>query len=275
MTEVIPMSDAFTLDALRQTLSGRPFRFYQQIGSTQDAAYEWALSDPTLPGDQPGQRVAVVITEEQTAGRGRQGRRWHSPPQSSVMISAILKPTLAPEQLPRVTMLGALAVADALRPLAGDALALKWPNDVLIGGKKVCGILAEATWIGDALAAVILGMGLNVRTNFAGIELITSATSVEAALGRPVDRLDLLQSLLARIDHWAGVVDLPVLIETWRAALGTLGKPVRVYTEPHKEQSPFYGGIAEGVDDNGALLVRLETGELRRVLAADVGLSEA
>jgi BirA family biotin operon repressor/biotin-[acetyl-CoA-carboxylase] ligase len=274
MTEAILMTDSFTLDSLRETLGGRPFRFYQQIGSTQDAAYEWTLADPNLPGDQPGQRVAVVITEEQTAGRGRQGRRWHSPPQSSVMFSAILKPKLAPEQLPRVAMLGALAVADTLRPLAGDDLTLKWPNDVLIGGKKVCGILAEATWIGESLAAVILGIGLNVCTNFAGIELITNATSVEAATGRPVDRLDLLQRLLAQIDHWAGVIDLPVLIDTWRANLGTLGKPVRVYTEPHKEQSPFYSGIAEAVDDNGALLVRLESGEIRRVLAADVGLSE-
>jgi BirA family biotin operon repressor/biotin-[acetyl-CoA-carboxylase] ligase len=264
------MSDAFTRDSLRQTLGGRPFRFYQQIGSTQDAAYEWALADPDLPG----QRIAVVIAEEQTAGRGRQGRRWHAPPQSSIMISAILKPKLAPEQLPRVTMLGALAVADTLHPLVGDALALKWPNDVLIGGKKVCGILAEATWVGESLAAVILGIGLNVRTNFAGIELITNATSVEAALGRPVDRLDLLQTLLARIDHWAGVIDLPVLIDTWRANLGTLGKRVRVYTEPRKEESPHYSGIAEAVDDNGALLVRMESGEMRRVLAADVGLSE-
>jgi BirA family biotin operon repressor/biotin-[acetyl-CoA-carboxylase] ligase len=272
--EEISMSELFTLDSLRQTLGGRPFRFYEQIGSTQDAAYEWALSDPDLPGGQPGQRVAVVITEEQITGRGRQGRRWHSPPRSSIMISAILKPKLVPEQLPRVVMLGALAVADTLRPLVGDDLALKWPNDVLIEGKKVCGILAEATWVGETLAAVILGIGLNIRTDFAGIELIASATSVEAALGRPVNRLDLLQTLLARIDHWAGVIDLPVLIDTWRANLNTLGKPVRVYTEPHKEQSPFYSGIAEAVDDNGALLVRLESGELRRVLAADVGLSE-
>jgi BirA family biotin operon repressor/biotin-[acetyl-CoA-carboxylase] ligase len=268
------MTDHFTLDTLRQTLTGRPFRFFEQIASTQDAAYEWALAEPNLPGDQPGQPVAVVIAEEQTAGRGRQGRRWHSPPQSSIMISAILKPKLAPEQLPRVTMLGALAVADTLRPLMGDALALKWPNDVLIGGKKVCGILAEATWIGESLAAVILGIGINVRVDFAGIDLIYDATSIETTLGRPVDRLDLLETLLNRIDHWAAVIDQPVLIETWRANLNTLGKRVRVYTEPHKEQSPFYSGIAEAVDENGALLVRLESGEVRRVLAADVGLGE-
>jgi BirA family transcriptional regulator, biotin operon repressor / biotin---[acetyl-CoA-carboxylase] ligase len=261
------MPDAFTLDTLRRTLGERPFRFYEQIGSTQDAARQWALSDPDLSG-------AVVIAEEQTAGRGRQGRHWHAPPHSSIMISAILKPKLAPEQLPRVTMLGALAVADTLRPLVGDDLALKWPNDVLIGGKKVCGILAETTWIGDAPVAVILGIGLNVRIDFAGIDLLTQATSVETALGRPVNRLNLLQTLLARIDHWIAVIDQPVLIDTWRASLSTLGKRVRIYTEPHKEHSPSYSGTAEAVDDNGALLVRLDTGDIRRVLAADVGLSE-
>jgi BirA family biotin operon repressor/biotin-[acetyl-CoA-carboxylase] ligase len=264
------MTDRFTLATLKEALGARPFRFFDQVASTQDIAYEWALADPDLPGDQH----AVVIAEEQTAGRGRQGRRWYAPPQSSIMLSAILKPRLAPEQLPRVTMLGALAVADTLRPLFGDDLALKWPNDVLIRGKKVGGILAEATWIGESLAAVILGIGINVRVDFGRVNLIHDATSIEAALGRPVSRLDLLQTLLARLDHWATVIEQPVLIDTWRAQLGTLGRRVRVYTEPYKEQSPYYTGIAESVDENGALLVRLESGELRRILAADVGLGE-
>jgi BirA family biotin operon repressor/biotin-[acetyl-CoA-carboxylase] ligase len=264
------MTDSFTPANLQERLGARPFRCYDQIGSTQDIAYEWALSDPDLPADQH----AVVIAEEQTSGRGRQGRPWYAPPQSSIMFSVILKPKLAPDQLPRVTMLGALAVADTLRPLFGDDCALKWPNDVLIRGKKVCGILAEATWIGDQLAAVILGIGINVRVNFEGMNLIYAATSLEAELGRPVNRLDLLQTLLDRIDFWTAHVSEDILIETWRANLSTLGKQVRVYTEPHKEQSAYYTGIAEGVDANGALLVRLDSGEVRRVLAADVGLGE-
>ncbi len=205
------MDDAFTPIRLHEILGERPFRFFEQITSTQDAAYEWAMTDPTLPGTRPGDRHAVVIAEQQTAGRGRQGRTWVSPPQSSIMVSVILKPALAPEHLPRVTMLGALAVADVLRPLLGEALSLKWPNDVLIRGKKVCGILAESTWIGDRLAAVILGIGLNVRVNFDGHSLIYPATSLEAELGQPVNRLDLLRSLLDRVDNWAALLGEPLL----------------------------------------------------------------
>jgi BirA family biotin operon repressor/biotin-[acetyl-CoA-carboxylase] ligase len=268
------MTDRFTPENLKETLGARPFQFFDRVGSTQDIAYEWAISDPGLPGGQPGETHAVVITEEQATGRGRLGRQWYSPPLSSIMLSAILKPDVTPEQLPRVTMLGALAVADTLRPLFGDDLTLKWPNDVLIGGKKVCGILAEATWLGSDLTAVILGIGINVRMDFGGLDLISAATSIETALGRPVNRLDLLPTLLARVDHWAARIGEPALVETWRANLGTLGKRVRVYTNPHEEQSPSYTALAESVDDNGALIVRLDSGERRRILAADVGLAE-
>jgi BirA family biotin operon repressor/biotin-[acetyl-CoA-carboxylase] ligase len=268
------MPDLFTHDTLRAALGARPFQFFDQVNSTQDLAYTWALADPNLPGRRADDQRAVVIAEEQTAGRGRQGRQWIAPPRSSIMVSVILKPALKSDQLPRVTMVGALAVADTLRPLFGDALKLKWPNDVLIRGKKICGILAEATWIGNTLAAVILGIGINVRVDFSSAGLLYPATSIETELERPVNRLDLLATLLDRVDHWAGQAQTPALIEAWRAQLGTLGQRVRVYTEPYKEESPYYSGLAEAVDDDGALLVRLDSGEVRRVLAADVGLAE-
>jgi biotin-(acetyl-CoA carboxylase) ligase len=103
---------------------------------------------------------------------------------------------------------------------------------------------------------------------------LAGATSLEAEVGQPVDRLDVLRRLLDRIDNWAALLGEPLLLDTWRASLGTLGKRVRVYTEPNKAQSPYYTGIAEAVDHSGALLVRLDSGELRRVIAADVGLGE-
>jgi len=143
---------------------------------------------------------------------------------------------------------------------------------VLIGGKKVCGILSEATWIGNDLAAVIVGIGINVHTDFSGTPLAEIATSIETEAGREVDRLAVLASLLDHFDHW--VLD-PALRERWESWLGTLGRRVRVYTDPHKESSPFYVGLAERVDEDGALYVRLDSGEVRRVIAADVGLAEA
>jgi BirA family biotin operon repressor/biotin-[acetyl-CoA-carboxylase] ligase len=271
------MSDRFTTDTLRATLGLRPHKFFAQVASTQDLAREWALTDPGLPRGLPGERLAIVIAEEQTAGRGRQGRAWHSPPGGSVMFSAILTPDLAPERLPRVTMLGAVAVAETLEPLLAHRIALKWPNDVLIDGKKVCGILSEAIWLGDELQAVILGIGLNVRVDFTGTDLAESATSVEPALGRAVDRLDLLNTLLARLDYWTGQLDSIYLFEAWRQRLGTLGQRVTVYPQPGVGaglQTRPYRGIAESVDDTGALFVRTDDGNLRRVLAAEVGLAE-
>jgi len=262
------MPDLLSPDSLRAALGERPFRCFDEVGSTQDIARDWALADPPAP------EGAIVITESQTAGRGRQGRRWYSPPGSALLVSAIYRPALAPEHMQRVTMAAGLALADVLRPLLGDAFALKWPNDGLVRGKKLCGILCEATWFGDWLAAVVVWIGLNVRADFRGTDLADTATSLETALGRPVDRIAILAALLPRLDHWVARAADPAIVTAWRARLGTLGKRVTVYTAPGQFPSPSYSGVAEDVDEAGALLVRLDSGEVRRVLAGDVGLGE-
>jgi BirA family biotin operon repressor/biotin-[acetyl-CoA-carboxylase] ligase len=260
------MDDHFTHDSLRAALGTRPFRFYDQVGSTQDLAHEWALSEPPAP------EGAVVVAEEQTAGRGRQGRTWYSPPASSIMCSIILRPHLMPEQLQRLTMAIGIAVAETLSPFLPDAVTLKWPNDVLVQRKKISGILTEAIWIDNRPVAVIVGIGINIRTNFAGTEMANHATSLEAELGRSVDRHVILANLLGHMYTWYERVDDPTLVETWRERLGTLGKRVTIYPQP--DRSSAFQGVAESVDENGALFVRLDSGELRRVLAADVGLWE-
>lgn len=262
------MPDRLTPNALRAALGERPFHCFDEVGSTQDIARDWALADPPAP------EGAIVITESQTAGRGRQGRRWYSPPGSALLVSAIYRPALAPEHMQRVTMAAGLALADVLSPLLGDAFALKWPNDGLVRGKKLCGILCEATWLGDRLAAVVVGIGLNVRADFGKGDLASAAISLETALGRPVDRIALLAALLPRLDHWVARAADPAIVAAWRARLGTLGKRVTVYTMPGQFPSPSYQGMAEDVDEAGALLVRLDSGDVRRVLAGDVGLGE-
>lgn len=261
------MSDLFTYDSLRQALGQQPFRFYERVTSTQDLAREWASSDPDLPAG------AVVIAEEQTAGRGRQRRAWRTPPGQALALSMILRPHLIPEQLPRVTMLGGVAVAATLSPLLEDALALKWPNDVLIHGRKVCGILSEAIWEGDRLGPVVIGIGLNVRVDFSHTHLAGYATSLETELGHPVSRHTLLANLVGHLLHWSRRVHDPALVEVWRGWLKTLGRRVTVY--PQAEGSESYEAVAEAVDDLGALIVRLDSGEKRRILAADVGLVQS
>lgn len=263
------MNDRFTYDSLRLVFAGRPFKFATQVGSTQDIARTWALDE-----DRPAPQGAVVICEEQTAGRGRQGRRWLATPGSSIMFSAVLRPDLPPEHVTRATMAGGLAVADVVTPLIGEDFALKWPNDALVRNKKLCGILSEAVWLGDDLVAVILGIGLNVRTEFNGLDFAYTAASLEVETGRMFDRHDLLRDLLARLDHWAGQVADEGIVAAWKARLATLGKRVTVYTEPTTFPSPSFEGVAEDVDETGALLVRLDDGAVRRVVAADVGLIE-
>jgi len=262
------MADILTPDRLRAALGGRPFRFFERVGSTQDIAREWALTDPPAPDG------AIVIAEEQVAGRGRQGRRWYAPPGSALLFSVIARPALPPEHLQRATMAAGLALADTLTPSLGAAFALKWPNDGVIHGRKVCGILSEAIWLGDRLTAIVVGIGLNVRVNFAGTELSGYATSLEAELRQPVDRAALLAELLAHLDRWLARAPDPAIVAAWRARLSTLGARVTVYPVSVQEQTPLFTGVAEDVDEVGALLVRLETGEVRRVLAGDVTLAE-
>lgn len=260
------MADGFTYESLSAVLGQRPFRFYPLVGSTQDLARTWALADPRVPAG------AVIIAEMQTAGRGRQGRPWHSPAGSSIMTSVIVRPALPAGQLPRLTAAAGIAVAETISTLLPGAVELKWPNDVLVRDRKIAGILTEATWIGERLVAVIIGIGLNVRTDFTGTDLEAQATSLEREAGHELDRHPILVDLLNALDRWMGQAGEPVLMEAWRGWLGTLGRRVTVYPQ-HGTAEPFQG-TAEAVDDSGALLVRLDSGAVERVVAADVGLAQ-
>ncbi|MBI3739624.1 MAG: biotin--[acetyl-CoA-carboxylase] ligase, partial [Chloroflexi bacterium] len=142
---------------LQKALSSLPLgglRYFESIGSTNDEALAWATEG--------ARDLSLVVADEQTAGRGRSGRKWLTPPGSALAFSLILRPTEAERTRPaRTTGLSALALSDSLRT-RGLAAQIKWPNDVLISGKKVAGILVESVWTGDALDASILGMGVNV-----------------------------------------------------------------------------------------------------------------
>lgn len=264
------MTDDLNAETLQAALGGRPFRWFAQVSSTQDLARAWALD----PRD-PAPAGAVVIADEQTAGRGRQGRRWIAAPGEGLLFSVVLRPVLPAELLARCTMAAGLAVIEALDPLVGARTALKWPNDVLLDGLKVCGVLAEATWIDERLGAVIVGIGLNVRGALRNADLPFAAISLQEAFGRPVERLALLREVLARLDQRAAQVGQAAIVAAWRARLGTLGQRVNVYADPQALDRPSFSGLAQDVDATGALLVRLDSGEQRRVIAGDVTLAEA
>ncbi|MEP7286319.1 MAG: biotin--[acetyl-CoA-carboxylase] ligase [Chloroflexota bacterium] len=251
--------DLFTDARLRDALGARPFRFEPQLGSTNDVARQWAID-----GAPSG---SVVLTEAQNTGRGRFGRIWSAPLGTALLMSMILRPRVTPDRLPRLTMVGAVAVAEILEPLAPGKVSLKWPNDVMLTNRKVAGVLPEAIWQGNTLSAVILGIGLNVRVDFTDTPLADKAISLETVTDTLIDRAVLLNTLLHRIDYWSMRVDESVLLETWRAMLGTLGQRVTVYAAG----AGITGQVA-GVDDNGALILQDDDGILHHLLAGEVTL---
>lgn len=246
-------------ERLVRLLSPRPFRFFQRVDSTQDLAREW-LQDGAPEG-------AVVIADEQLKGRGRHGHDWTTPPGSALALSVILRPPA--EALPHVTMLGALAIAGMLDKLSADDVGIKWPNDVQLKGRKVCGVLPEAVWNGSRLQGVILGIGVNVRVDFSGTPLADTAISIEPALRRTVNRVELLALLLGQVDLWMEQLGQTALFDAWKARLTTLGQQITV----SQEAGGTTRGVAEDVDSQGALLLRDDKGEVHRILAGDVSFA--
>jgi BirA family transcriptional regulator, biotin operon repressor / biotin---[acetyl-CoA-carboxylase] ligase len=207
----------------------------------------------------------IVLADHQTAGRGRLGRVWTAPPGSSLMLSVVLRPELPPARAWAVAAVAGVALADAALALGVPGVALKWPNDLLLGGRKAAGLLAEAR-----TGVVLLGMGVNVTQTAADLppELRARATSLSAAAGRPVERAALLAAWGMRFE--AGYRDLVTggraLLPAWRGHLATLGQEVRVERVRREPLS----GRAVDVGPGGELIVRLPDGAMATVSAGDV-----
>lgn len=237
-------------ERLQMLLPGRPMRYYPTVGSSNDVAMSW-LREGAPSG-------AVVLADEQTAGRGRKGRLWHTPPAVALAVSYVLRPQ--PEQLNRVTMMGAVAVVELCQHLGAAEVGIKWPNDVQIAGKKICGILPEVAWDGPDLQGVVLGIGVNIRVNLPD-ELRGIATNLEDAISQPIDRAQAAAYLIQRLDAWSQQLGSWQLFDRWRHHLTTVGKTVRVEDVV---------GVVESVDETGALIIGTPTGTTERVIAGDV-----
>jgi len=235
---------------------------YDVVDSTQQVAA--ALVAAGVPG-----RTAVVAAR-QTVGVGRKGDPWHDLPGASLLCTAILRPPWPrPAPITCYGMAAALAVVAAIRDVSGGNAAIKWPNDVTLDGRKVAGILGDATWIGRELRAVRLGVGVNVRGTrsvFAAHDL-PDATSIEAETGQCATVEETLRAYLAYLaasddqliaGSWRGIV------ETWRAAVATVGQAVRVSLTNGRELQ----GVATGVMENGDLLLDLPGERAPLALAA-------
>ena len=272
------MSDDLTPQRIQHnldsTIVGRAIEHYTQVGSTNDLIRRQARAAHP--------EGLVIVTDQQTAGRGRMGRTWAAPPGSSLLLSLLLRPSwLAPADAFSLTILASVALCEAVEQLAPPRAALKWPNDLLLPVRtaagpmlrKAAGILSEIELDGGRIAWVVIGIGVNVNWSPSGIvdgrDLAEVATSVGAAAGQPVERLPLLRALLERLDARYAALrrgDHAELFERWRDRLTTLGQPVQI-SLPQGELR----GVAEDVDRTGALRVRDEHGVLHTVLAGDVG----
>ena len=250
------------ISTLETRTIGQPFRHVQRTGSTNDD-----LKQAARDGAPEG---LVLSADEQTQGRGRRGRSWRAPPGSSLLVSALLRPTwLPPADAFYLTILATVACAEAIARVADVPVELKWPNDLEAAGLKLGGILVETEIAGGTIRWAVAGMGINVNWDPASVpELATTATSLASVAGRPISRAELLRTLILGLDDRytrlrAGAKT--ELFEAWRARLTTLGRGVRV-----ERAGRTFDGIAEEVTARGALIVRDRTGGRHELAAGEV-----
>ncbi len=248
---------------LKTELIGREIVFHSCVTSTNDEARRLAEA-----GEPEG---SVVVADYQSAGRGRQRRRWQAPLGASLLLSVVFRPSVSPDRVQRLTMTAGLAVVDAIEGETGIRAGLKWPNDIVFQGGKLGGILTEIGLASDHIDYAVVGIGLNVNLDPGSLtgKLMMRATSLSAVLGREVRRLPLLCALLHALDErYCKSFFSGELQHEWTAHLTTLGQPVTVSLPDRVLE-----GVAEGVNAGGALLVRTAGGQLVPVVAGDVTVS--
>lgn len=258
---------AVLADALTAPLGrlGTSWHYFESIGSTNDVAAKLAAE---------GREGAVVIADAQTAGRGRRGHSWSSPAGAGLYVSVVMSPRLARSEPERatalLTMMAGLAIADAVEQTTGLSPTIKWPNDLLVGRRKLAGILAEGVShpASGTVQSVVLGYGLNVSPASYPPELVDRVTSIESELGRAFDRGEIfaatLSALARRYDDLVAA-RYDAILDAWRArAPAALGARVSFDTKDGAKS-----GVTSGVDSYGALLVR--RGEVvERIVSGEV-----
>ncbi|MSR64407.1 MAG: biotin--[acetyl-CoA-carboxylase] ligase [Verrucomicrobiae bacterium] len=243
---------------------GRDIIVYKQTDSTSNVIDRLAL-DGIAEG-------VVVFAETQTKGRGRRGRTWISPSGSGLWLSVLLRPNWPPQAVTRITILSAVALVEALREVTGIVAEIKWPNDVLVNGRKLAGILTEMETDSDQVRFVTLGIGVNVRHIDFPPELQNIATTVEDACDQPVRRADLAAALLLALDRlYAKTVagEFEPIRRQWGEHSSTLGKRVAMQIGTQCVE-----GQAMALDENGSMLVRTDNGRIEHVIGGDVVLEK-
>jgi BirA family biotin operon repressor/biotin-[acetyl-CoA-carboxylase] ligase len=241
---------------------GGKFHYFVELESTNVHA--------RMLAEQGAAQGEFVIAEAQTHGQGRLGRRWESPPSVNLYFSVILRPRLLPVHAPQITLMAAVALAETIAPLIEQTPVIKWPNDILVNGKKLAGVLSEAACNLERIDHVILGIGLNLNYRAVSMpaELRRRATSVADLTGNDIDRESVMVRLIQNLDRCYGELEeygFETLRPRWDKFFGLRGRRVRI--ENHEQ---VVTGRALGIDRNGALVIEDEFGELQNIYAGDV-----
>lgn len=242
------------------------YRFFNTIGSTNDEGVKWV--------DDGAPEYALIIANSQTAGRGRQNRKWITTPGSSIAMSVVLNPSeKETEKLSLFSLLGGLAVRDAINTLYGIQPAVKWPNDVLINGKKCVGILAEAVWEQRSLKGLVLGVGINLCKAAIPVDanLIFPATCIQDHTSRHVDPIEIICATIEAVKTNRQLLLQKSFKKEYERHLAFIGECVTLQTADGQR----FSGRLEGIDPTGNLLLELESGKRKAFTIGDISLRQA
>jgi BirA family biotin operon repressor/biotin-[acetyl-CoA-carboxylase] ligase len=244
---------------------GKTIHHFDTLDSTNAKAYQLALD-----GAQEGE---VVIAESQEKGKGRLGRQWFSPPFLNLYLSVILRPNISPHQASLITLMAAVATADAIREFSGLRPLIKWPNDILLRDRKVAGLLNEIHSEMDCIHFVILGIGVNLNMDEKAFskEIQAVATSLRIEMGQTVSRKVFLQFFLQELERWYSIFineGSAAILKAWRDWADLKGRGIKITSF-----GETLAGTAIDVDSDGALILETEDGKRRRVVAGDVEYS--
>jgi BirA family biotin operon repressor/biotin-[acetyl-CoA-carboxylase] ligase len=247
----VPPLDLRELDSLLETsFIGRRVLYRTAIDSTQNLA--------RIEADHEAPEGTLVIADEQTAGRGRQGRTWVSPPAANLYFTLVLFPSL--ERLNRLPIIAPVAVAQGLEHAAPLTAGIKWPNDIFVNGKKISGVLVDSDIDGEDVRFALVGIGINVNFDPRPFpEIADTATSVLAETGAEASRERVLAGVLNSFESAYTAIEGLSLFEEWRRRLINLRQRVAI----HDSEGAVVEGFAESVKENGALLLRLDDGSVR------------
>jgi len=258
----------FDIEALQYRLAGRRMDWRVHFIPIVDSTNRWAMK-LAQKGAAEG---TVVFADSQTSGKGRLQRVWQSPPGCNLYASLLLRPAIAPMDAARITLTAGVAVAEMISIICSEGVGLKWPNDVLIRGRKVCGILTEMKTTGPDLDAVVVGIGLNVNIAVEDFDPTHrhTATSLREETGRSFRREVVAFHLCDTFEKWYQVFlceGFEPVREQWLSYSGMTGRRVRVLFQGEERE-----GVVVGIDFDGTLLLDDERGDVRRIIAGDASI---